>query len=64
MQSSTGNYSMCHQVPIVSLLLLVYLSAVSYISVRTRGRVNFFFFFFFCVKRSVFDSKTIRKNND
>ena len=34
MQSSSGNYSMCHQVPMVSLLLLVYLSAVSYISVE------------------------------
>ena len=34
MQSSNGNYSMCHQVPMVSLLLLVYLSAVSYISVE------------------------------
>ena len=33
-QSSSGNYSMCHQVPMVSLLLLVYLSAVSYISVE------------------------------
>ena len=34
MQSSSGNYSMCHQVPMVPLLLLVYLSAVSYISVE------------------------------
>ena len=34
MQSSSGNYSMCHQVPMASLLLLVYLSAVSYISVE------------------------------
>ena len=34
MQSSSGNYSMCHQVPMGSLLLLVYLSAVSYISVE------------------------------
>ena len=34
MQSSNGNYSMCHQVPMVSLLLLVYLSAVAYISVE------------------------------
>ena len=34
MQSSSGNYSMCHQVPMVSLLLLVYLSAASYISVE------------------------------
>ena len=34
MQSSSGNYSMCHQVPIVSLLLLVYLSAVYFISVE------------------------------
>ena len=33
MQSSSGNYSMCHQVPMVSLLL-VYLSAVSYIFVE------------------------------
>ena len=33
MQSSSGNYSMCHQVPMASLLL-VYLSAVSYISVE------------------------------
>ena len=32
-QSSSGNYSMCHQVPMVSCLLLVYLSALSYISV-------------------------------
>ena len=35
MQSSSGNYSMCHQVPMVSLLLLVYLSAVVYIYVET-----------------------------
>ena len=35
MQSSSGNCSMGHQVPIVSLLLLVYLSAVAYISVET-----------------------------
>ena len=34
MQSSSGNYSMCHQVPMVSFLLLVYLSAVSFISVE------------------------------
>ena len=34
MQSSSGNYSMCHQVPMASLFLLVYLSAVSYISVE------------------------------
>ena len=34
MQSSGGNYSMCHQVPMVFLLLLVYLSAVAYISVE------------------------------
>ena len=34
MQSSSGNYSMSHQVPMVSLLLLVYLSAVSFISVE------------------------------
>ena len=34
MQSSSGNYSMCHQVPMASLLRLVYLSAVSYISVE------------------------------
>ena len=34
MQSSSGNYSMSHQVPMVSLLLLVYQSAVSYISVE------------------------------
>ena len=34
MQSSSGNYSVCHQVPMVSLLLLVYLSVVSYISVE------------------------------
>ena len=33
-QSSSGNYSVCHQVPMVSLLLLVYLSVVSYISVE------------------------------
>ena len=31
---SSGNYSMCHQVLMVSLLLLVYLSAVAYISVE------------------------------
>ena len=36
MQSSSGNYSMRHQVPIVFLLLLVYLSAVAYISVEIR----------------------------
>ena len=35
MQSSSGNYLVCHQVPMVSLLLLVYLSVVSYISVET-----------------------------
>ena len=34
MQSSSGNYSMCHQVPMLSLLLLVYLSVVSFISVE------------------------------
>ena len=34
MRSSSGNYSMFHQVPMVSLLLLVYLSAVSFISVE------------------------------
>ena len=34
MQSSSGNYSMSHQVTMVSLLLLVYLSAVSFISVE------------------------------
>ena len=34
MQSSSGNYSMCHQVPMVSLLLKVYLSAVAYIFVE------------------------------
>ena len=34
MQSSSGNNSMCHQVPMMSLLLLVYLSVVSYISVE------------------------------
>ena len=34
MQSSSGNYSMCHQVPMASLLLLVYLSAASNISVE------------------------------
>ena len=34
MQSLSGNYLMCHQVPMASLLLLVYLSAVSYISVE------------------------------
>ena len=37
MQSSSGNYLMCHNVPMVSLLLLVYhvyLSAVSFISVE------------------------------
>ena len=33
MQSLSGNYSMYNQVPMVSLLLLVYLSAVSFISV-------------------------------
>ena len=35
MQSSSGNYSVWNQVPMVSLLLLVYLSVVSYISVET-----------------------------
>ena len=41
MQSSSGiNYSMCHQVPMASLLLLVYLSAVSYISVEDFLRVK------------------------
>ena len=34
MQSSSGNYSMCPQVPMVSLLLLVYVSDVSFISVE------------------------------
>ena len=34
MQSSSGNYTMRHIVPMVSLLLLVYLSAVAYISVE------------------------------
>ena len=34
MPSSSGNYSMCHQVLTVSLLLLVYLSVVSFISVE------------------------------
>ena len=34
MQSSSGNYSMRHQLLMVSLLLLVYLSAVAYISVE------------------------------
>ena len=34
MQSSSGNYSMCHQVPMMSSLLLVYPSAVAYISVE------------------------------
>ena len=34
MQSSRGNYSMRHQVPMVSVLLLVYLSAVVYISIE------------------------------
>ena len=34
MQSSSGNYSMRHQVSMVSLLLLVYLSAFAYISVE------------------------------
>ena len=34
MQSSSCNYSMRHQVPMVSLLLLVYLNAVDYISVE------------------------------
>ena len=34
MQSSSGNYSMSHQVSMVSLLLLVYLRAVSFISVE------------------------------
>ena len=34
MQSSSGNYSMCHQVPMVSLVQIVYLSAVAYISVE------------------------------
>ena len=34
MQSSSGNYSMYHQVPMASLFLLVYLSDVSYISVK------------------------------
>ena len=34
MQSSRGNYSMRHQVPMVSLLLLVYLSGAVYISIE------------------------------
>ena len=34
MQTSSGNYSMRHQVPMVSLLLLVYVSAIAYISVE------------------------------
>ena len=34
MQSSIGNFSMRHQVPMVFLLLLVYLSVVAYISVE------------------------------
>ena len=34
MQSSSGNLSMRRQLPMVSLLLLVYLSAVAYISVE------------------------------
>ena len=34
MQSSSGNYSMCHHVPMVSSLRLVYVSAVSFISVQ------------------------------
>ena len=34
MQSSSGNYSVCHQVHMVSLLLLVYLCVGSYISVK------------------------------
>ena len=38
MQSSSGNYSMCHQVLTVSLLLLVYLSVVSFISVEISLR--------------------------
>ena len=33
-QSSSGNYLMCHHVPMVSLPHLVYLSAVSFISVE------------------------------
>ena len=34
MQSSRGNYSIRHQVPMVSFLLLVCLSAVAYISIE------------------------------
>ena len=34
MQSSSGKYSMCHHVPMASLILLVYLSVVAYISVE------------------------------
>ena len=34
MQSLIGYYSMRHQVPMVSLLLSIYLSAVAYISVE------------------------------
>ena len=32
MQSSSGNFSMCQQVPMMFLLLLVYLSAAACIS--------------------------------
>ena len=40
MQSSSGNYSMCHQVPMVFLLLLVYLGAAACISGGTKfGRM-------------------------
>ena len=34
MQSSGGNYSIRHQIPMVYLLLLVYLNAVAYISIE------------------------------
>ena len=34
MLSSSGNYSMRHQVPMVCLLLLVYLSHVAFISIE------------------------------
>ena len=40
MQSSSGNYSMRHQVPMVFLLLLIYLSAAACISGGTTfGRM-------------------------
>ena len=34
MQSSRGNYSMRNQLPMESLLLLVYLSVIAYISIE------------------------------